>query len=380
MDTDLARTFSRRLARRDFLRYSGVALGAGVLAACQRDTAGPAQTSPRSSPVGTLEDEPGGLQVFEWSGFELEELWEPYKEAVPDPDPQYTFMTAPDQALARIAGGFQTDLVHPELSFLQDFVDLGQFQEWDTSRIENFSELNPALVGAGQIDGRQYAIPLDWGFVSALYRADEVEPEEDSFAILWDERYAGRISWHDHPWMLAIAGYVEGVSNPWDMSDEELEEIKNLMIDRKRLIRNLWVSTTDMYQDIVSGSVWITYAWPDALVATRAEGVDTVYMFPKEGAISWVEGFILSAETENFLHAHEYANAWASEQTGRWLMENYAYGHSNTNIDTSGIDPELLEVFHVDDPAFLEEPNSHIAQYMPRRDLYTRIWDEVKAA
>ena len=28
-------------------------------------------------------------------------------------------------------------------------------------------------------------------------------------------------------------------------------------------------------------------------------------------------------------HAHAYVDAWSSRQTGNWLMNNYAYGHSN---------------------------------------------------
>lgn len=370
-----------KFGRRDFLRYAGVVAGGAVLVGCRRDEAAAPVGAGSPSPTLTriLEDEPGDLHVYEWSGYEIEELWQPFKEQFPDIKPEFTFLTSPDEALSKIAGGFSADLVHPELSFMQEFIELGVFQPFDTSLLSTFPALNPALVEAGQFDGQQYAIPLDWGFVSVLYRRDKVE-QSDSFALLFDQRYEGKISWHDHPWMLVIAGYILGVDDPWAMTAEEMEAAQAYAIENKNVVRNLWVSATDMYQDIISGNVWISYAWPDALVATQAEGIDTEYMFPREGAISWVEGFMLFADTENYLHAHEYVDAWASTVTGEWLMANYLFGHANTGIDTSDLDPSVVDVFHVDDPTFLEEPNSHVAQPMQPRSDYARAWDAVKAA
>ncbi|HEX6230110.1 MAG TPA: PotD/PotF family extracellular solute-binding protein, partial [Actinomycetota bacterium] len=167
MNEDRIRTSLSRFGRRDFIRYAGVFAGAAALAACRRDEAPTIAGAGSPSPTLTrsIEDELGDLHVYEWSGYEIEELWQPYKEQFPDAEPDFTFLTTPDEALSKIAGGFKADLVHPELSFMQEFIELGVFQPFDTSLISNFPALNPALVQAGQFDGQQYAIPLDWGFV-----------------------------------------------------------------------------------------------------------------------------------------------------------------------------------------------------------------------
>ena len=104
-----------------------------------------------------------------------------------------------------MASGTTYDIVHPCAYRFQDYVNLGAVQPWDTSLIPNFSQLNPVLEKAGQIDGKQYFIVEDWGFIAPLYRADKVEPQEDSWSLLFDDRYAGKISWINTLEMLVIA-------------------------------------------------------------------------------------------------------------------------------------------------------------------------------
>ena len=162
------------------------------------------------------------------------------------------------------------------------------------------------------------------------------------------------------------------------MTDEELEIVKQDLLDKKHLVRSFW-SSYDLNTDL-AGNVWIAYAWPDAWVAAKGEGLDVAYMEPKEGRLSWVCGFVLLDETENYHHAHEFVDAWISPETAAWTLANYAYGHANTTVDLANVGPELVGAFRLDDPAVLAEPRTHLDRYVPRRRLYNTIWTEIKAA
>jgi len=377
----------RRLGRRDFMRYAAVLGGAGVLAACKK-----AETTP-TGPVGTgvqrppIEDEPGILQVFDWdaygdgqAGYGDEALWKAYAKAFPGLEPEFTKFKDDDSGYAKVAQGDRYDIVHPCGYRWGDWVGLDVLQPWDTSLIASFADLNPTLTAPGQFDGKQYFITTDWGFAAPMYRSDLVEPEEDSWALLWDERYADRISWWDSLNMLVVAAYFSGIPDPWAMTDEELDQMKGFLISKIGLVRTLW--PIDPSEDFINEDVWITYAWPSHWVnAAIWNGLeDTVYMEPKEGRTSWYCGFALFADSENYYHAHEYVNAWASAGAAEWLLNNYGYGHTNTAVDLDKVDPGIVSTFALDDPSVLEEPRSHVERPIARRDVYNDVWEEVKAA
>jgi spermidine/putrescine transport system substrate-binding protein len=365
---------STTMDRRSFLRAAAIS-GVGLLASCRRaPTAAPASPGAERPPI---EAEPDVLTVFEWAGYDIAPLFKPYLRAG-FPKPKFTYMTSDDQALAKVRGGFAPDVVHPCIDYTWDWVNLGVVQPWDTSLISNFSKLDPNMVAQGQVDGDQYHIPVDWGFSAPLYRADKVEPLEDSWTIMYDERYAGKISWWDDPINLIINAMIKGFEDPWNMTDEQLEDVKADLIEKKKVVRNFWQSQTDMENDFAAGNIWIVYAWPGTYAAMQKKGIPVVYMDPKETRLSWICGFVLMADTEAYYHAHEFVDAWLADRSAIWLLNNYYYGHSNTSVDLTKVDPDVVKAFSLDDPSILERTTFN--RWIPDRAKYTQVWAEVKAA
>jgi spermidine/putrescine transport system substrate-binding protein len=368
-------------SRRQFLKYAAVMGGAGVLAACRKETVagGPSASGAPSSARPPIADEPGQLKAYEWAGFELKAIWKDYSTQGYE-DPKFTFFTNTEQALAKTAGGYGWDTVHPEVGYVEDYYNLDAVQPWDTSLISNFSDLNRVLQASGQLNGAQYEIVTDWGYSGVLIRTDHVDPSINSYSYLFDDALAGHISWFDTPWMLQQAAMVQGVpgEETFDMPAQQLEDAKNYCIEKKKNLYNIWVDFTQMWDDVRVGNVWATYAWPDAWINTK-EDAPTQYIRPKEGVLSWGEGLMLNAETENYYHAHEFANAWTSPETGLWLVNTYGYGHSNLKIDLSQVPKDVVETFGLDDPETnLSEPKSHLDRFQPNRNAYNRAWEEVK--
>ena len=394
---------NRRFRRGDFLKLGAAAAGASVLAACgssnnaapEPAAAPPATPEPAAAPPTpepaparpTIDQESGTLRVFEWAGYEYPTYGgkggplQPYVDKYGKP--KFTFLTSDDQAIGKVRAGFKPDVVHPCVSYVKDWVDLGAVQPWDTSLIPSFKNLNPALVTNAQVDGKQYFLPLDWGFSSILYRNDKVEPQDNSWSLYFDERYKGKISWWDSPIEnFLIFGYTQGFDPyNWDLwTDQQLGDAKKFLIEKKKLVRNIWSSETDMQTDFAAGNIWIAYAWGGDYAFAKSKKMDVTYMEPKEGRLSWNCGLVLGADTKNYYHAHEYAEAWASAASADWIIANYYYGHSNTTADIAKIDPNLVKVFHLDDPGALQEPKAHIERWVPDRRKLSKAWDEVKAA
>lgn len=383
-ESEIERLLNRPISRRRLIQLGAVAAGTSFLAACGSDESSGAA-------AGSIEDEAGNLTVLEWAGYEYptyggkgaKGVLQPYVDSYKKPT--YTFLTSDDQALGKARAGSKFDIVHPCVSYVKDWVDLGYIQPWDTSLMTNFASLNPSLAEGGKIDGEQYFIPADWGFSAPMYRADKVEPDgEASWNLMYDDRYKGKISWWDSPLEnFLIWGYTIGQFDAYDFAnwtDPVLEDAKKFLIEKKKLVRNMWSSGTDFDIDVANGNVWIGYAWGGSYTAAKAKKLDVVYPDPKEGRLSWNCGFVLGKDTKNYHHAHAYVDEWVSPASADWIVPNYAYGHVNTKVDTTAVDPDLVSVFKLDDPSALEEPRAHIERYVPDRRRFAKAWDEIKAA
>ena len=391
MPDEVGRLMRRSMGRRDLLKYTGMGVGiSAVLAACKK--ASSAGGLPSGSPRPSISAEPGKLSVYDWAGYgdgsyypklEQANLWQAYQDQTGD-TPQFTLFPDDDTGYTKVAasaqGGEPFDIVHPCAYRFQDYINLGVMQPWDTSLIPNWKNLNPQLEQFGVFNGQQYFIVEDWGFIAPLYRADKVTPEEDSFSLLFDDRYSGKISWIDTLEMLVIAGYVNQVANPWQMTDEELDAQKQYLISKKGLVRSFWQQSYELFQDFKRDEVWIGYAWPDAYAYSKNAGLDVVYMNPKEGRITWSCGFGLFNNTQNYYHAHDYVDSWSSSKAAQFLVGSYYYGHANTHIDLSGVSPDIVKALSLDDLSILVPPNSNQESYIPRRQVYADAWSEVKAA
>ncbi|MEX0984400.1 MAG: extracellular solute-binding protein [Actinomycetota bacterium] len=390
MGSEMDRLLAAGLSRRDILRAAGVFGGsAAFLAACgEASSTVPGGGSETAMTHPPLEEEPGGLKVFDWSGYgngdyypdeEKEFLWGDYAKATGD-TPVFALFENDDAGYTEVAAGARYDVIHPCGYRWQDWVDLGVMQPWDTSLIPNASALNPKLLASGQIDGEQYFIPLDWGFIAPLVNTDHVELEEESFGILFDDRYADKISWVDTLNMMVVAGYFLQIPNPWDMTDDELGQVRDFLISKKHLVKFLWSQSYDFWLAFKKEEVWIGYAWPDTVGYADAKGMNYRYLEPKEGRISWVCGLGLMADSPNYRHAHAYADSWASTKAAEFLLAYYYYGHTNTEVDISSLPAGVVEALALDDPSVLEEPRSHPETHIPRRDVYSQYWGEVLAS
>lgn len=366
------RAFERRLDRERLLKLAAVAGGAGLVAG---------RTGIADAMRAAARAESGRLQVLDWAGYGNDggqSMFKSYVKAHAADKPQFTYMTNESDALAKLHAGLKPDLFRPYVGWVKYFATSGLVQPWDTSQLTNFKHLNPFMVKAGQYGGKQYGVPADWGFDAILYRTDKVQPKAKSWGLLFDDRYQGRIAWFDDLGMLVMTGLYLGFKDPWNQSDAQLNQVKQLLVSKKKNVRLIWSSETNLWEAFGSGDIWVAYAWPNDWVQMKKKKLPVVYMHPKEKPIAWVGMFMLLAGTPRPKLAHAYVDAWSSTASAKWLEDNYGYGHANTLARPASSD--LLHALQIANPKAVTEPNAHLDRDIPRRAVYAKIWEEVKAS
>lgn len=330
--------------------------------------------------LSTLAQGSGSLTVLDWAGFDAEPFWIDFKNAHPDVDVTFEMGASDADILAKMMAGDQADVFHPYTGWLQFYVDEGLVEELDTSRLSNWDKVPERFKQLGQIDGKQYFIPYDWGFSSVLYRTDLAPDAGTSMGALLDPAYSGHISmWDDGASAVSVGAVLHG----WDLlnlTDEQLEQIKQEWIAQREHNLFYWSGEPELVEAMASGDVWVAYAWQGAYALLRAQGVPVAYANPEEGRSSWVGMYGIRKGTENLDNAYAFLDGKLADETARNVVEQFYYGASNQNVLDSIEDPELIEVLSLDDPTVLDRTRFSENLTAEQRDAWAELWVDVKAS
>ncbi len=268
---------------------------------------------------------------FTWSGYDDPGFFPGYvtKHGA---NPDMPVFADEEEALQKMRAGATYDVVHPCNSTIARWIDADVIQPIDMSRLSNWPDVFDSLkkFDGAQRDGKDYFVPVDWGNTSIIYRPDLVDISEESWTLMWDERYAGKLSVAAAAEeTVPIAAIVAGAADPFDLTDEEIAKVKDLLLKQKPLLRFYWDTNTTIEQGLASGELVATTGWNSSAVTLRNQGVTVKFMNPKEGLLTYCCGLVLAKDAPHPDAAYDLLDAMIAPDAGKWLIETQGYGHSN---------------------------------------------------
>jgi spermidine/putrescine transport system substrate-binding protein len=391
-----------RIDRRSFLAGAASLAGATVLGGCGSASSSGSSAAARPS----IDQEPGNLSIYEWQGYEAAgtKAQKAYGMTVPGKSYvdqfgadslTYTAFPSDDIAVNKVAAGTQFDLMHPCISYVRDWTNAGLIQPFDVSLLSNWDQLDPNVTKAGVVDGKQYWVPWDSGYSSILYRKDKIDPADATgWELFWNEKYKGHISmWDGGSTPIEIAALVLGFDNVYNLSDAQLDQCRQKLIDQKDLNSFYWkLEYDDMQPAFKSGDIWVTYAWPNDFNDMLVAGLDAGWLNPTQGELAWYCGFIMGKDSKNYHHNHQYVNSFIDKAACVDLANTFVYASANLKVEKSDVtiakpgdrksayaQPEAVDVLNFGDPNRVAPP-VHMEQFIPQRAKYQQIWEDVKAS
>jgi spermidine/putrescine transport system substrate-binding protein len=382
----------QQMDRRKFL-LSAAAVGGGVLlGGCGSSSGSSAGGEPKKVSHPPISQEPGTLNILEWQGYEAHGTeaqtygmlaGKDYTKKFGVDGLKYTYIKNDTQAVNK-ARQVQFDVLHPCIENLQDYVNGGLVQPWDTSLLPSFTNLNPVLTKKGQLNGQQYFVPWDWGYASILYRTDKVDAADATgWELFWNEKYKGRISmWDGAQSNFEVAALYLGFPEMDNMTADQVEQAKDALIKQKPLNKFYWASEySDMQPAFKAGDIWIAYSWQDQYVYQSGFGLPVEFMEPSQGKLGWTCGFMLGSSTKNYHHAHEYVESFINHEACVDMVNLFYYGNADATIKPSDVkDKALAKKLNIGDPQALAGSNVNLQSWMPNESEVALAWEEVRAA
>jgi spermidine/putrescine transport system substrate-binding protein len=358
-----------------------VLLAACAPATAPAPTAVPTAVPPTAAPTEVPPAErTGSLTVLDWAGYDAADFWTDFKSTYPKVGVNFEIGSSDADIYSKMKAGDQADIFHPYTGWLQFYVDEGLVQEIDTSKLKNWDVVPDSFKKIGQINGKQYFLPWDWGFSSILYRTDKVPEGVSSWAALLDPKYKGHIAmWDDGPSAVTTSSYIHGYDET-KVTADQLASIKDEWTKQRALNLFYWAGEPELVDGMANGDVWVAYAWQGAYATLLGKGVPVAYANPKEGRNSWVGVYGIRKGVKDYDLALKFLDAKLGEATGKNVVSEFFYGDSNQNVMKGITDATLKQAFSVDDPAILQKTNFTPNLTADQRDAWTKMWAEIKAA
>jgi len=231
----------------------------------------------------------------------------------------------------------------------------------------------------GVHEGRLYALPYLWGFDSIVYNQKQI-PKVDSWGVLFEDTYRGRVAWRDDPlqMILTAALYMQKFSNPNNLSEAELAEVKKFLISRKKNIRTMWTTYAEAVNLLRSEEVFALWGWLPMATSLRKEGMQTEYAFPKEKPIMWFTNYIVSKDSRVLPTVWAFLDYTLGDKFTMSLTEDFDY-RMGSSRQLKLLSPERIERIGLTNVSALVA-NSYTYLMPDHLDKYVQTWAEVKAA
>ena len=290
------------------------------------------------------------------------------------------FYESPEQALEEIRAGAVYDVLTLDSQLVPAAVVEGLLATIDYRNVTNFRNISADFRNLAYDPDNRHAIPYSWGTTGLIVRSDRVVAPVTRWADLWDPRYAGKVTgWLLPRYALGTALKSLGYSANTEDSAKLEEALQHLLALKSHAV---WLTgdKESMALLLVDGDAAFGVGWAFDYAVAHGQNKAVTYVLPEEGALLWVDNFVIPANSPNKSTAELFLNfLLRPEITGQLINENH-YAMPN-DAAAPYVDPAILN-----DPVIypasqqLKSAEVLLALSPQGQKLYDEIWDRFMGA
>ena len=290
------------------------------------------------------------LNLYSWSEYFDLDVLEAFREETGIRVNYVTFGSTDEMEAKLKSEPGKWDVIVADDSILDQMWELKLIRELDHSLLPNLKNIDESYRVVPFDPGNKLAAPYMWGTTLVAYRKDKISDPGDSWALLWDERYKGKI--------MMIGERFEVLSIPLILLGHELNssDPEHLSVATDMLLKQIdeldvRIGTdAEVREGLDDGSVWaaMCYSGDAAMVADDNENVG--FFIPTEGAPLWVDSFSIVRDTNMPKEAHQFVN-FMLEAKNAAANTNFTCYASPNKAARQFIDKELLENPSINPPS-----------------------------
>jgi len=230
-------------------------------------------------------------------------------------------------AKVKTAGNSGYDIIVPSTYFVNKMSKEGLLEKIDKSKLSNYKNLDPKLLSKSFDPNNDYSIPYLWGTTGISYNSSLVKENINSWKNLWNNEYKNSILLNDDMrevfgMALKILGYSANSTNP-----KEIEEAYNKL---KELLPNVKMFYSESQKQVyLNEEVKLGMNFNGEGFMANEENENIKYIYPKEGALVWVDSLVIPKGAKNLENAHKFINFLLKPEVAKVISEEIGYATPN---------------------------------------------------
>ena len=242
----------------------------------------------------------------------------------------YTTFEDNESLYSKMAGGGANyDVIFPSDYMVSKMIREKMLAKLDFSNIPNYKYIDKTYRGAVYDPKDEYSVPYTWGVIGIFYNKKYVTEKVDSWKILWNKKYSGKILMFDNPRdSFGIAQKILGYSYN-SKSSEEWNASAKLLEQQKPLVQAYVMD--QIFDKMSSGEAWLAPYYAGDAATLVSDNKDIGFAIPtKEGTNFFVDGMCVPAGTKHKKEAEEYINFLCRPDVAAANMEKVGYSTPET--------------------------------------------------
>lgn len=267
------------------------------------------------------------------------------------------------------------DLFAVNTAELQRYLQKKLVAEIDPSAIPNLGRQLPRFAQANKIPGivqggKRYAVPYTYAEMGLIYDRAQISSPPTSINVLWDPRYQGKVLLYNggaHSFSLAALSL--GYKTPFAIQPAQWGPLVDRLIALRRNALTFYTQLEDSIAQFQSRKAALMFAnyGSQQFQQLQAAGINVGYIVPQEGALAWLDCWVITRSAHDKALAHAWINYMLEDQPGQVLVSRQGLSNTTSASPFLGPDDKLL---------WLEPP----ANVDRRNLLWERIYSGYRAS
>lgn len=252
------------------------------------------------------------------------------------------------------------DLVMTEGADVRKAIQHNLVAPLDAEHISNLKNIGKKFTRPAYDPEGAYAVPYLWGTTSFFINTKYVPADTHSLSLLWDEKYAGKIALlDDRTDVFALAAKYTGTPLV-PQTSEDFTRVRDALLKQKPLLYG-YLTYDELEAALENDEVWIGQVYNGDLALLAEERPELVYITPDEGAILWVDSFVIPKQAKNKHNAELFLNYILRGKAGADIANAQHYASPN------------VKATRYIDIAILQNPSLYIDIDIDKLDAYQKL-------